>query len=579
MEIISSYRTPHTAVAENTKTIITAKVLRRYSHIVRLVLRRDGGENEFIPMQWQSFENGYDVFSVTVTLSSGLYWYTFDLWDFGIFEGKLWQLTVYEKDFTTPDFIKGGIIYHIFVDRFSRAKDTPIRDDIVFHKNKTDIPIYAPNSEGIVENTDFYGGNLSGICEKLPYLCSLGVTAIYLSPIFKANSNHKYDTGSYEEIDEMFGSEEDFKNLISECRKCGITIICDGVFNHTGDDSMYFNKYGKYPSLGAYQSAASPYADWYKFNVSRTDYESWWGIKILPCTNKSDGGFTDYITGKDGIIEKWTKMGVSWRLDVADELPDNFLDRLRIAAKKQNPDCLIIGEVWEDASNKISYGVRRRYLLGRQLDSVMNYPLKDAIINFVTTRDAKMLTDTVTAQIANYPPQVLHCLMNILGTHDTMRILTVLGSDSIPAAKDEMANLRLTDGQYKTGVLRLKFASLLQMTLPGVPCIYYGDEAGMQGFIDPFNRMYYPWGYEDKELLSWYKKITALRRSCDVFKDGDFSIIKNEGGLFVFSRGNKLSVAINLSDEPYRITPAYDKLSGKSKDIIMPFDCAVFEVI
>ncbi len=578
MEIVSSYRTPQCAAAENTEITITARVLRRYSFIVRLVLRRDGGENEFIPMWWQSFEQGYDIFSVTVKLSPGLYWYTFDLWDFGIFEEKLWQLTVYEKDFTTPDFIKGGIIYHIFVDRFNRSGDTPIRRDIVFHENKNDTPIYAPNAHGIVENIDFYGGNLPGICEKLPYLNSLGVTAIYLSPIFKANSNHKYDTGNYEEIDEMFGTKEDFKELISECRKYGIQIICDGVFNHTGDDSLYFNKYGKYPSPGAFQSPDSPYADWYKFNESRTDYESWWGIKILPCTNKSDGGFTDYITGKDGIIEKWTKMGVSWRLDVADELPDNFLDRLRTAAKAQNPDCLIIGEVWEDASNKISYGSRRRYLLGRQLDSVMNYPLKDAIINYVTTHDEKMLVHTINTQLENYPPQVVHCLMNILGTHDTMRILTVLGGDDIPQNKAEMANYRLSPTQYETAAKRLKIASLLQMTLPGVPCIYYGDEAGMEGGKDPFNRRYFPWGNENKDLLEWYKKITALRRKYDIFISGDFKIIYAENGCLIYSRSDTLFVAINLSENIYELPEAIDLLSNEKKSSLLPGEYAVFDM-
>ncbi len=577
MEILLSDRTPDGGICENTEITITVKVLRRFSALVRLLLRRDGGSDEFIEMEWVSFENGYDVFKISLALAPGLYWYTFDLWDYGIYTEKMWQLTVYEKGFTTPDWIKGGIIYHIFVDRFNRLGDTPVKDYAVMHENLQDIPIYAPDENGIVQNTDFYGGNLNGIREKIPYLASLGVTALYLSPIFEARSNHKYDTGDYSKIDPMFGSEEDFIALINECDKSGIKIICDGVFNHTGDDSLYFNKYGNYSSIGAYQSEDSPYRSWYKFGTNTDDYASWWGIKILPCTDKENSGFTDYITGEGGIIEKWTKMGVSWRLDVADELPDSFLDKIRSSAKAGNPDCLIIGEVWEDASNKISYGYRRRYLQGRQLDSVMNYPLKNAIINYVISKNTDMLTDTLLTQYANYPHEVLHCLMNILGTHDTPRILTVLSAVPLPGNKHEMADFHLSPELVSAAKERLKIASLLQMTLPGVPCIYYGDEAGMQGCTDPFNRMYFPWGSEDKELTDWYKKLSAIRHKFSAFKKGDLKILQSENGIFIFSRNGEITIAINLSDSQYSFSPAENILSGKIIQTLEPGEYGIFK--
>ncbi len=577
MEIAKATHSPIGGVCENTKITITAHVLRRYSALVRLALFRDGEDREFFEMTWIGREKAYDIYEITLSLPSGLYWYTFDLWDYGVLKERLWQLTVYEKGFKTPDKFSGGIMYHIFVDRFNRGKETPIRDDVFYHENKDDLPHYAPNSLGIVENTDFYGGNIDGIINKLPYLRDLGVTILYLSPIFKANSNHKYDTGNYEEIDEMFGTTEDFERLVSQAREYGMDIICDGVFNHTGDDSLYFNKYGRYPSAGAYSTPDSPYADWYKFNHDRTDYESWWGIKILPCTEKEKSGFADYITGKNGIIERWTSLGISWRLDVADELPDSFLNKLRTAAKRQNPDCLIIGEVWEDASNKISYGARRRYLLGRQLDSVMNYPWKNAIIDYVINGNSKALKDAVNTLVENYPPQVLHNLMNILGTHDTPRILTVLSGNTLPEDKSHAANYSLSSEARALASQRLKIASLLQMTLPGIPCIYYGDEAGCEGCGDPFNRRYYPWGREDERIMSWYKKITAIRRSREDFNAGEFNLIYAEDGCFSFSRGKNTAVAVNASDTAITLPKVFDLISREYKTELLPLEGIIYD--
>ena len=399
---------------------------------------------------------------------------------------------------------------------------------------------------------------MKGIIAKLPYLHSLGVTCIYLSPIFEAFSNHKYDTGNYKKIDPSFGHLQDFQNLCESAMKRGIRVILDGVFNHTGSDSIYFNKKGNYPSVGAYQSKESPYYDWYKFIHFPNQYECWWGIDTLPAINEENPGYEEFIAGKEGIGSRWLLEGASgWRLDVVDELPDQFLGKFREAVKGVDPEALIIGEVWEDASNKIAYGKRRNYFYGQQLDSVMNYPFKDAIIQFIRYQDAKYLHNVVTTIVNNYPSQVVHCLMNMLGTHDTRRILTALGGKELHhASKDVKARTHMTEEEREYGMELLKLAVLLQMTLPGVPCIYYGDEAGMEGYEGPFRRGCYPWGRERSHVLHWYRKLGKIRKKWSVFKEGSYETIHCDDSVFIFQRRNeteKIVVGINRSDKPFRL--------------------------
>ena len=315
------------------------------------------------------------------------------------------------------------------------------------------------------------------------------MTCIYLSPIFEAYSSHKYDTGDYEKIDPMFGTEEDFRKLCEEAARYDMRVICDGVFAHTGSDSKYFDKYDHYKTgpaaedktlQGAYNNPDSKYRSWYYFHEDGT-YDCWWDFNTLPKLNKHDPSYTEYITGENGIIRKWLRAGASgWRLDVADELPVDFLDALVAAAKAEKPDALIVGEVWEDASNKIAYEERKNYFEGNRLDSVMNYPFRTAIIDFVRYGNAAGLAETV-----NYPPEVLHCLMNVLGTHDSIRILTALaGVDLGPEpSRSLQADIKMSDAEWSQGIKLLKIASLIQMTLPGVPCIYYGD--GLQRSVQP----------------------------------------------------------------------------------------------
>lgn len=391
------------------------------------------------------------------------------------------------------------------------------------------------------------------------------MTVIYFNPIFKAYSNHRYDTGDYLQIDPLFGSDEDFDRLVEECSRRGIRIILDGVFNHTGDDSRYFNKYGHYDELGAYQSQNSKYYAWYNFKQFPDKYDSWWGIDVLPAVNESCESYAQFITGKDGVVEHWMRRGVSgFRLDVADELPDEFIEKIRSAAKGVSKDSIIIGEVWEDASNKIAYGKRRKYLQGTELDSVMNYPLKDAIIQYVRTGDTLVLRETIAQLRDNYPKFVLDSLMNILGTHDTARILTVLGG--IPAYnKDEMAGTAMPPEVKERAKELLKTAAILQFTLFGVPCIYYGDEIGMEGYGDPFCRYPFRWDDIDEELLSFYKNLGQLRAAADMFKDGEYIELYADEKCLVYERTNgseQVIVAVNSGTNLFDI-----KYSGTLYDI------------
>ena len=427
-----------------------------------------------------------------------------------------WQLTVSKVAYKTPDWLKQGVIYQIFPDRFCKVGSRPFLKRGAFHTNWYDRPDYA--REGVdYRADDFFGGNVEGVISKLDYLKSLGVTSIYFCPVFESMSNHRYDTGDYLKIDGLFGDEKSFETLIKKAEEKGIAIILDGVFNHTGADSIYFNKFGSYPSLGAYQSKESPYYDWFYFDQFPDKYGCWWGSQVVPTANKSAEGYRNLILGENGVIEKWTKMGVKgWRLDVVDELPIDFTTDLCKKIKSVNPDCAIIGEVWEDASTKVAYSEWRPYFMGEQLDGVMNYPFKERIISYVLGGKVVDFVGGVTRILENYPKESLDSCMTLIGSHDTARILTVLAGVYAPHRKEDRANFVLDGDLYDRAKGRLKLASTLQYALPGVPCLYYGDEAGVYGYEDPLNRSTYPWGREDLDLVKHYQTLGALR---DEYKD------------------------------------------------------------
>lgn len=468
-----------------------------------------------------------------------------------------WQLTVYDRSFHTPEWLVGGIMYQIFPDRFFSSgkpkKDVP--QDRKLHTNWTEQPDWKPNSKGEVTNCDYFGGDLAGIVEKLNYLKSLGVTCLYLNPIFEAHSNHRYNTANYEKIDPLLGSEEDFKTLCSEAKKRGIHVMLDGVFSHTGSDSVYFNREGRYDTQGAYNSQQSPYSSWYNFRNWPDDYECWWNFNTLPNVTETNPEFNAYINGKDGIVRRWLADGASgWRLDVADELPDEFLDNLHTAVKMENPNAIVLGEVWEDASTKSAYGKRRKYLLGEELDSVMNYPFRNAVLGFVRGEDPAQMMEIILNILENYPPQVVRLLMNHIGTHDTERALTALaGAPVADHDRQWQAETQLTEEQRKLGLQRLKLAALMQYTLPGIPCVYYGDEAGMEGYKDPFNRGTYPWGKENADLLAWYRKLGKLHGMLSCLKEGSFVPLNADDHTMVYIRENSIDailVALNAGENP-----------------------------
>ena len=450
-----------------------------------------------------------------------------------------YQLTVYEEN-ETPNWFKEGVLYHIFVDRFNNGnrngKPSNPKKNSFIYGNWEDDPMYIKDENGDILRWDFYGGNLKGIINKLGYLKKLGVSIIYLSPIFEASSNHKYNTGDYKKIDPMFGDEEIFEELIEKANAKGISIILDGVFSHTGADSIYFNKFNNYDSKGAYDNEDSPYRNWYNFDESKVGYESWWGIKDLPNVNELDPTYMNYIIkDEDSVLNKWTQKGVKgWRLDVVDELPDEFVTEFKRELKNSENDSVLIGEVWEDASNKISYGQRRNYLLGKQLDSAMGYPFRKGILSFLKGEIASYELNDLYMEIKeNYPPDAFKANLNLIGTHDVKRIKTELDND-----KD-----------------MVKLAVLAQMTFEGVPYIYYGDEAGLEGEKDPDNRRTYPWKNEDNEMIDFYRNSIQTRYRIKSLLKGETNFIyTQDNDVFAYERlmkdeDDSCLIVINRSDD------------------------------
>ncbi len=538
------------------------------------MLRRDDGHYEEKDMLWAGMaDDNTEIWDIHTTIETeGLYWYHFDYISsygrssilqteegIGEFVGaptarKDWQLTVTEKEFTTPDWLKGGIIYQIFPDRFynSGSKKENVPNDRVLRTDWGNEPEWRPTPDGKVLNNDFFGGDLKGIGEKLPYLKELGVTCIYLNPIFESHSNHRYDTADYSKIDPLLGTEEDFKKLCKDAKKLGIHIILDGVFSHTGDDSVYFNRKGRYNTLGAYNSPESPYYKWYKFTNYPDKYQSWWGFVTLPEVVEEGEEYRNFINGKGGIIEKWLKAGADgFRLDVADELPDIFIDELRARLKETKPDALLMGEVWEDATTKHSYGSRRRYLLGRQFDSVMNYPFANAILDFCRSGKAESFMSTIMQIVENYPKQCLDVMMNHIGTHDTERAITKIAGESCEYRDRQWQSCHSLGDKYEKGIQLLKCAVALQYTLPGVPSVYYGDEAGLEGYKDPFNRGCYPWGNENRDLIEFYKTMGKIRKENSVFQKGYFSPVSSMLGCVAYRRHDEngnIMVIVNRNE-------------------------------
>ncbi len=442
------------------------------------------------------------------------------------------QVTVYDADYDTPHWIRESVAYQIMPDRFFRGEGTEALlskkenlPSVHRHASWDEIPGYIDGAWGGGNCNDFFGGNLEGIRQKLPYLQSLGVTVIYLNPIFDARSNHKYDTSDYTRVDPMFGTEEDFERLCRDAREMGMRIMLDGVFSHVGDDSIYFNRFGTHgKNTGAAQSRRSPYSKWFNFSHWPDSYDCWWGFKSLPNVNEMDPDFRKFIlSGKDSVVRHWLRCGASgWRLDVTDELPMPFLRELRREVKGEDPDAIVLGEVWEDASHKTAYNELRSYVLGDTLDSVMNYPLREVLINYLLSRISAVQAVRILLTLQqNYPPAFFYSLMNLLGSHDRPRILNILGDNDghdLPQAQQGL--LRLSEEERMVGLLREHLMLRYILSIPGMPCVYYGDEAAMSGAQDPFCRGTFPWGREDLQLQEFYRRLISLRHSHPVLKTG-----------------------------------------------------------
>jgi 4-alpha-glucanotransferase/glycosidase len=487
------------------------------------------------------------------------------------------QITVHRSQAVTPAWFKDAVVYQIFVDRFYNGNPdgevANAKPGSLIHAYWENDPVYVREREtGRILAYDFFGGNLAGVIAKLPYLKDLGISALYLNPVFEAPSNHKYDTADYKNIDGMFGDNRLFHELCAKAGELDMNIILDGVFSHTGSDSIYFNKEGRYPGIGAYQSTDSPYYSWYRFQKHPDVYESWWGVDALPNVDELNPSYLDFmVSGQDSVVKHWLRLGAKgWRLDVADELPDRFIRLLREAVKETDPEAVIIGEVWEDASRKVSYSQLRSYFSGDELDAATNYPFRQVALDFLLGRQSSAdAGETLYSLYENYPRENFYAAFNLIGSHDVPRALTLLGGYDGPAdlPYSQQLRQRLSEDERGLGIRRLKMLALWQMTFPGVPCVYYGDEAGLEGYREPLNRRTFPWGREETELQAWYRKVINLRNDYHVLRSGDWQPLAlpddvlgyvrwHEGGRDFFGQSaedNLAVVLINRSQAPSRV--------------------------
>lgn len=497
-------------------------------------------------------ENGLYEYEMAMPEQPGLLWYYFvatdsagNVWYLGNAgdclggvgsacrtEPASFQVTVYDPAYEAPSWLRNGLMMQIFPDRFCNAGGLDLFNlppGSYYHAEWDEDPALVINDKkGSNSANDFFGGNLRGIQEKLDYIRSLGVTVLYLNPIFEANSNHKYNTGDYKKIDPSFGTEQDFRALCRAAKKKGIRIILDGVFSHTGSDSLYFDRYGNYGGRGAYLDPHSPYRSWYSFANWPEEYDSWWGFNTLPNVNEDDPSYRRFvISDKDSVIAHWMRAGASgWRLDVADELPMDFIRELREREKQIDPEAALIGEVWEDPSNKVSYGELRCYCDGSTLDATMNYPLREAVLGFLLGRiHAPEFVRRVESMRENQPKQFFYSQMNLLGSHDRPRALSVLADvGNMEPERKYRYPIEHSPEEYARGRRRLIAAWQLVCALPGMPCIYYGDEAGLYGMSDPYCRGTYPWGREDEDLIAAFRAAAQRRMASPALRTGDMKL-------------------------------------------------------
>ena len=496
------------------------------------------------------------------------------------------QITIYDKNFHTPDRIKGAMIYQIFPDRFSRSDDFSFQEMVnasdrterVYHQDwYEDVDIYGKPETGYLA-CDFYGGSLRGIAQKMDYIKSLGITVLYLNPIFEARSSHRYDTADYMNVDPILGGNSAFGELVTSCKEHGIKLILDGVFSHTGADSRYFNKFDRYEGTGAFKSfetgEESPYRSWYNFwrnEEGATNYDSWWGFPDLPNVNEDDLSYRKFIFGDNGVVKTWLNRGAGgFRLDVSDELPDSFIRQMRKTIKRNSDDKgILIGEVWEDASCKCSYGSYRDFMFGNTHDSVMGYTFRHIILDFLCGYiDAAVTDSRLEGFRERYPAEAYYSIMNLVSSHDVPRIMTMLSKPEDSDSREIQKKMKVTAAQYADCVFLSRIAYAIQVGYIGACCLYYGDEILMEGYKDPFNRRTYPWGRltgKQEENLAYIRRIARLRRDNGCLKTGFYKTLLAEGDTLCFMRylkdgkdffgkesygSPKIALLINRGDNP-----------------------------
>lgn len=598
----SEYKTPFGPLAPEEVCVLHIRIPKSVeTRFVSLVVERpDGSPVGEFAFAWAGEEGAYDVFKCDFLLRErGLYYYWFRIsgktGGFRLFKqgddtnmeaGDKWQLSVVPRERMAPESFTGAVMYQVFPDRFCKLGDCDTTGKLKPFTLRQDWggqPEFRPNAQGEVLCNDFFGGNFRGIASKLDYLKSFGVSVLYLNPIGMAFSNHRYDTADYKRPDPLLGTEEDFRDLCDKAHSLGIRVVLDGVYSHTGSRSVYFDRNGEFGS-GACSGESSPYYKWYTFKHFPDRYDCWWDFPTLPNVTELEPSYIDYIIdAEDSVIAHWLALGADgFRLDVVDELPDEFVLRFHKRLRELKPDALLIGEVWEDASNKTAYGVHRRYFTDRELSGTMNYPWQKAIINFLKERDdGSVLGDQIMTIAENYPQDVLHCVMNLLGSHDTQRILNELAGD-FDGDKEYLATVVLSEQQRELALRRLRLASFLQFTLPGSPSIYYGDEAGMEGCKDPFSRGCFPWGGEDAALQAHYRRLGALKTGTPALKRGTVEVLSAGQGRISFVRrleGETVCCYVNRTDTPWTV-PAGEVLFALEAEtsaegvVIAPNGCA-----
>lgn len=584
----TQYKSPYGAVAAGTSVQLTLRPRRAegFSRVF-LTARLEQDENRIIelPMPWNDCSPERDAFTCTLNTGTyvGLIWYSFHLETLMGRQRVLgpYQLTVYDGTDLVPDWFGKGLCYQIFPDRFFRSMHTPLPvleampGNRHLHPDWTEEPwegsiATGPNDQPLY-NRDFFGGNLAGITEKLDFLSRLGVETLYLCPIFESAENHRYSTADYRKIDPLLGSEQDFCTLCHQAHARGMRVILDGVFSHTGFTSRYFNGDGFYPTLGATQSQDAPCYPWYQWIHWPNEYDSWWGIPSLPTLDKHCTSYQQFLYGgPDSVIPHWLRLGADgWRLDVADELPDDFIRGIHHATRQASSNALLLGEVWEDGSTKVAYGVRRKHLLGQHLDGLMNYPFRTALLAFLLGGNGTAFQTEMETLREHYPPFAFYNAMNFLGTHDTPRILTLLGTGN---QLDQRSSFLLTPTEQAHGLTLLKLGLLVLFGFPGAPTLYYGDEVGLEGIADPWNRRTYPWGREVQDLLRFCQKLGLLRKNSAPLRQGDLVWGSCQGNTLSFRRAYQdqlIAVAVNAGSEPMPITlpwsgnSAQDLLTGR----------------